>query len=85
MELIDASDKALKEDAKESVKIGLGETQGKLYRNQSRFNYPELSAIWRLDESSKRLEKLTIGLCILTIPLVILSIIQILKVIGLIA
>ncbi len=43
-----------------------------------------LMGIWRLDVSSRRLEKLTIGLCILTIPLVILSIIEILRVASLI-
>lgn len=84
IELIDAADRALAEDAENSRELGQGETSGKLYRNQTRFNYPELSAIWRLDESSNRLERLTIGLCLLTIPLVFLSIIEVLKIVGLI-
>ena len=33
LEVIDARDRALKEDAEHSVKIGIGETEGKLYRN----------------------------------------------------
>lgn len=66
LNLIDESDNALKEDAEHSRELGLGETTGKLYRNQSRFDYPRLSAIWKLDESSRRLEKLTIVLAILT-------------------
>ena len=43
-----------------------------------------LMGIWRLDVSSRRLERLTIGLCVLTIPLVILSIIEIWNVVSLI-
>ena len=71
LELIDESDNALKEDAENSRKLGIGETNGKLYRNQTRFGYPRLSAIWKLDESSRRLEKLTIVLAFLTVLLLI--------------
>lgn len=71
LELIHESDNALKEDAENSRQLGLGETTGELYRNQGKFNYPELSAIWKLDESSNRLEKLTIMLAFLTVLLFI--------------
>ena len=70
LEVIDARDKALKEDAEDSVEKGIGETEGKLYRNQNFVN-PNLTAIWKLDESSRRLEKLTIVLAGLTIILFI--------------
>ena len=66
LKLIDERDKALKEDAEHSRSISIGETSGKLYTYQGSFNYPELSAIWRLDESSRRLEMLTVVLAILT-------------------
>ena len=66
LKLIHEADKALAEDAENSRQLERGETTGILYRNQSRFNYPELSAIWRLDESSRRLEILTVVLAILT-------------------
>jgi hypothetical protein len=71
LKLIDESDRALAEDAEHSRRMGIGETSGKLYMNQGRFNYPELSAIWRLDESSRRLEILTIVLAILTVILIV--------------
>lgn len=69
LELIEESDRALAEDAAHSREAGIGETDGKLYRNQGRFDYPRLSAIWKLDESSRRLEKLTIVLAVLTVLL----------------
>lgn len=75
LELIEESDNALKEDAENSRQLGMGETTGKLYRNQTRFDYPRLSAIWKLDGSSRRLEKLTIVLAFLTVLLLIRTLI----------
>jgi hypothetical protein len=65
LKLIDARNGALAEDAAESRKMGMGETEGRLYRNQS-FANAQLAAIWRLDESSRRLEILTVVLAFLT-------------------